>query len=201
MTISLTGIILAGGLSKRFDGRNKAFIEIGGKRIIDRQVAIYRKLFEQIILVTNAPVAYMNIDALIISDHYDQRSSLNGLHAGLLAAAHDYVFCTACDTPFIDDRLAACLIEHIDPKVDIIVPSTSAGFEPMFAIYKKTCLPAMAWQLEHDLHKIQGLFRKLRVKMIPESKLRAIDPELVSFFNINTPADLVLAEKLSQAKG
>lgn len=201
MAISLSGVILAGGLSKRLGGRNKAFIEIGGKRIIDRQIEVYQKLFDQIILVTNDPVAYMDVDALIISDHYDQRSSLNGLHAGLMAATHDYAFCTACDTPFVDDRLVTCLIEHIEPKADVIVPSTTAGFEPMFAIYKKTCLPTIVWRLEHDLLKVQELFKAVRVKTVPESELRAIDPDLNSFFNINTPEDLVLAEKLSQAKG
>ena len=196
MAIPCSGVILAGGLSKRLGGRNKAFVQIGGKRIIDRQLDVYRRLFDEIILVTNDPVAYMDVDALIVSDHYGQRSSLNGLHAGLFAAAHDYVFCTACDTPFINGALISCMLGQIDPKADIVIPSTDSGFEPMFAVYKKTCLPAMVWQLEQELLKIQGLFRKVRVKTVAESKLRALDPELISFFNINTPEDLVLAETL-----
>lgn len=199
MAIPCSGVILAGGQSKRLGGQNKAFIQIGGRRIIDRQLDVYRRLFDQIILVTNDPVAYMDVDALIVSDHYEQRSSLNGLHAGLFAAAHDYVFCTACDTPFVNDTLIACMLKQIDPKADIIIPSTDSGFEPMFAVYKKSCLPAMVWQLERELLKIQGLFRKLRVKAVAEAELRAIDPELISFFNVNTPEDLVLAENLHRA--
>ncbi len=66
----------------------------------------------------------------------------------------------------------------------------------MFAVYKKTCLPAMAWQLERDLLKIQGLFRKVRVKTVAEADLRKVDPELNSFFNVNTPEDLIQAEIL-----
>nr|WP_054690532.1 NTP transferase domain-containing protein [Desulfosarcina cetonica] len=58
-----TGVILAGGLSKRFGGRNKAFIRIGGQRNIDRLMNVYAKLFDQIILVTNDPAAYMDVDA------------------------------------------------------------------------------------------------------------------------------------------
>ena len=54
----------------------------------------------------------------------------------------------------------------------------------------------MVWQLERDLLKIQGLFRKVRVKTVDEADLRTVDPELVSFFNVNTPADLVRAEAL-----
>lgn len=196
MALACTGVILAGGQNKRFEGRNKAFIRIGGRRILDRLLEVYGRLFDQIVLVTNDPAAYMDVDALIVSDHYEVRSSLNGLHAGLFAAAHDYAFFAACDTPFIKGALIRHLVDRIEPKADLIVPATAAGYEPMCAVYKKSCLPAMAWQLEHGLLKILGLFRKLRVKTIPEASLRAVDPELISFFNINTPEDLLRAKAL-----
>jgi molybdopterin-guanine dinucleotide biosynthesis protein A len=197
MAAPCTGVILAGGLNKRFDGQNKAFVHIGGKRIVDRLLAVStNRLFEQIVLVTNDPAAYMDVDALIVTDHYSVRSSLNGLHAGLFAAAHEHAFFAACDTPFIKGALIQCLLDRITRKADIILPSTSAGYEPMFAVYRKTCLPAMVWQLERERLKIQGLFRKVRVKPVDETDLRAADPELVSFFNVNTPADLMRAEAL-----
>ena len=196
MAAPCTGVILAGGLNKRFNGQNKAFIRIGGKRIVDRLLDVYVQLFDQIVVVTNDPAAYMDVDALIVTDHYSVRSSLNGLHAGLFAAAHEHAFFAACDTPFIKGELIQRLLDSVTRKADIIIPSTSAGYEPMFAVYKKTCLPAMVWQLERDLLKIQGLFRKVRVKTVDEADLREVDPELVSFFNVNTPADLVRAEAL-----
>ncbi|GAB6904453.1 Molybdenum cofactor guanylyltransferase [Desulfosarcina cetonica] len=194
-----TGVILAGGLSKRFGGRNKAFIRIGGQRNIDRLMNVYAKLFDQIILVTNDPAAYMDVDALIVTDHYTQRSSLNGVYAGLFAARHEYAFFAACDAPFVKPEMIALVLDQIDGKADLIVPSTDSGYEPMFAVYRKTCLPAMVWQLERDLLKIKGLFRKVRVKAVAEGDLRTVDPELVSFFNMNTPDDLVKAEALYQA--
>jgi molybdopterin-guanine dinucleotide biosynthesis protein A len=196
MALPCTGVILAGGQNKRFDGQNKAFLRIGGKRIVDRLLEVYNRLFEQVVLVTNDPAAYMDVDALIVTDHYLVRSSLNGLHAGLFAAAQEHAFFAACDTPFVKVALIQSLLETVTPKADIVIPSTSAGYEPMFAVYKKTCLPAMEWQLERDLLKIQGLFRKVRVKTVDEADLRKKDPELVSFFNVNTPDDLVRAEAL-----
>ena len=66
----------------------------------------------------------------------------------------------------------------------------------MFAVYRKTCLPAMVWQLEHNLLKIKALFRKVRVKTIAEADLIEVDPQLISFFNINTPEDLLQANRL-----
>ena len=198
MAVPCTGVILAGGLNKRFDGQNKAFVRIGGKRIVDRLLEIYSPLFEQIVLVTNDPAAYMDVDALIVTDHYAVRSSLNGLHAGLFAAAHEHAFFAACDTPFIKGALIQRMLDRVARKADIVIPSTSAGYEPMFAVYKKSCLPAMVWQLERERLKIQGLFRKVRVKTVDEADLRQVDPELVSFFNINTPADLVRAKSLHE---
>lgn len=199
MAVPCTGVILAGGQNKRFDGQNKAFIRIGGQRIVDRLLAVYARLFDQVVLVTNDPAAYMDVDALIVTDHYAVRSSLNGLHAGLFAAAHEYAFFAACDTPFIKGALIQHVLDNIERKADIIIPSTSAGYEPMFAVYKKkSCLPAMVWQLEHDRLKIQGLFRKVRVKTIAETDLREVDPGLISFFNINTPEDLMQAEALQK---
>lgn len=196
MTVPCTGVILAGGQNKRFDGQNKAFIEIGGKRIVDRLLAVYSELFDQVVLVTNDPAAYIDVDALIVSDHYSQRSSLNGLHAGLFAAAHEYAFFSACDTPFVQGALIRRVLDNIERRADIIIPSTTAGYEPMFAVYKKTCLPAITWQLEHNRLKIKGLFRKMRVKTIPEADLIELDPQLLSFFNINTPEDLLQANRL-----
>ena len=198
MALPCTGVILAGGLNKRFDGQNKAFIRIGGKRIVDRLLDVYARLFEQIVLVTNDPAAYMDVDALIVTDHYSVRSSLNGLHAGLFSAAHEHAFFAACDTPFVKGALIQKLLDTVTRKADIVIPSTSAGYEPMFAVYRNTCLPAMAWQLERDMLKIQGLFRKVRVKTVEEADLRKVDPELVSFLNVNTPADLLRAEALDK---
>ena len=198
MTVACTGVILAGGQNKRFGGQNKAFLRIGGQRSVDRLMEVYGRLFEQVVLVTNDPAAYTDLDALIVSDHYPTRSSLNGLHAGLFAAAHEYAFFTACDAPFARPALIRCMLDHIEAKADIVIPVTSAGYEPMFALYKKSCLPVMEQQLANDRLKIQGLFRKVRVKTVGEAALRKADPELVSFFNINTPEDLERAEILRQ---
>lgn len=200
MAIPCTGVILAGGENKRFDGKNKAFLQLGEKRIIDRLMDAYSRLFDDIVVVTNDPAMYVDIDAFIVTDHYDARSSLNGLHAGLFAAAHEYAFFTACDTPFIKERLIRHLLSAIEKKVDIVLPSTATGYEPLFAAYKKSCLPAMEWQLENNLVKISGLFRKMRVKRVDESELRDVDPDLVSFFNVNRPDDLLKAEELLKEK-
>lgn len=195
-TKSLTGVILAGGENKRFNGKNKSFATIGGRSIFDRIHDLFKELFDEVILVTNNPLAYLNYDLAMVSDHYDARSSLNGLYSGLFAASNPYAFFVACDTPFVKRELIEFVVGKIEKNKDMVLPQTTPGYEPLFAAYSKMCLKPMAYQLENKLLKIQGLMGRVRVKKIPENKLREIDPELVSFFNVNTPEDLVKAEEM-----
>lgn len=200
MTIPCTGVILSGGLSTRFNGHNKAFIRVHGKRIIDRLYEVFSDLFDEIILVTNQPLQFLEWDLTIVTDLFSMRSSLTGIHAGLFYMKHPFAFFSACDTPFLKKELIETLIENIEQKIDIVMPETAAGFEPLCAIYSKRCLKPAEQHLKENKLKIQWAFRGNRIKNIPENILRKKDPDLVSFFNINTPLDLEKAEEMA-AKG
>ncbi len=196
MTIPCTGVILSGGLNTRFDGENKAFISVGGRRIIDRLLDVFSDLFDEIILVTNHPELFLQWDLTIVTDIIDLRSSLTGIHTGLFYSNNPYAFFSACDTPFLKKELVEILVKQIEQKIDIIMPETAAGFEPLCAIYSKRCLKPAEDHLKANKVKIQWAFRSNRIKNIPENQLRTVDPELRSFLNINTPEDLVRAEEM-----
>jgi len=196
MKFPCTGVILAGGMNTRFFGQDKAFLSIGGKRIIDHLYSIFNALFEDIILVTNDPYKYLEWDINIVTDLYPVRSSLTGIHAGLFYTSNPFAFFAACDTPFLKKELVEILINNIEQSVDIVVPETKAGFEPLCAVYSKECLKQVEQQIIHNKLAIRHLFKKRRVKKIPEKILREKDPDLISFFNINTPQDQEKAEKM-----
>ena len=196
MTIPCTGVILSGGLNKRFEGENKAFINVGGRRIIDRLLDVFSDLFDEIILVTNHPELFLQWDLTIVTDIFDLRSSLTGIHSGLFYSNNPYAFFSACDTPFLKKELVEILVKQIEQKIDIIMPETAAGFEPLCAIYSKRCLKPAEDHLKANKVKIQWAFRSNRIKNIPENQLRTVDPELRSFLKINTPEDLVRAEEM-----
>ena len=189
-----SGVILAGGLSKRFAGKNKAFLEVGGRRVIDHIFGVFSAVFEDILIVTNEPTRYMEFDATIVSDVYPVRSSLTGVHAGLFYARTPFAFVAACDIPFLKEELVRTILQNIEPNTGVVIPETQAGMEPMCAAYAKTCLPVMERHIQKEKFKIQRIFNSFRVKKVPEAALRRADPELQSFFNINTPDDLRQAE-------
>jgi len=195
-----TGIILAGGENKRFNGSQKAFIRISGKSIIAHIIKAFNTLFDEIIVVTNSPVPYLKWNVQIVKDIYPMRSSLTGIHAGLFYSQTPYAFIAACDTPFIQPALVKHILHTIQPKYDVIIPQTQAGLEPLCAVYSKRCLPFIQRMMTQNLLKIQTFFNKVPVKTLSEKVLRDIDPDLISFFNINTPEDLKHASVLSDAQ-
>ena len=186
---------MAGGKNSRFSGKNKALVSIGGKRILDRIYEVFTILFDKIILVTNDPLQYMEWDFDIVTDIFPIRSSLTGIHTGLFYITTPYAFFVACDIPFIKKELIEILLENVEPGIDIVIPETSKGLEPLCSVYSKRCLKPIEEQLEKKSLKIQRMFQKVRVKKISEHILRTIDPDLVSFSNINTPDDLAMAKQ------
>ena len=194
-----TGVILAGGKNSRFSGKNKALVRIDDKYILDHIYEVFTILFDKIILVTNDPVQYMEWDFDIVTDIFPIRSSLTGIHTGLFYITTPYAFFAACDIPFIKKELIELLLDSVEPNTDIVIPETSKGFEPLCSVYSKRCLKPMEKQLEKKILQIQRIFQKVRVKKIPENILRTIDPDLVSFSNINTPEDLARAKQVIQS--
>ena len=194
MKKSCSGVILSGGLSSRFAGRDKAFVTVGGKPMIEHLLAVFQPLFDDIVLVTNDPLKYLSWDLHIVTDIFSCRSSLTGIHAGLFHAAHPHAFFAACDAPFLQTGVVQTLLDALGPSADVVIPETAAGMEPLCAIYSKHCLANIEKLLMGQQFKIQSFFPSVRVTKIGEELLRSADPDLISFFNINTPQDLDRAE-------
>src|SRR3989338_115963 len=202
----MTGVILAGGKNSRI-GLNKAFLEIGGKKIIDRTIEIYKKIFDEILIITNTPEDYQyltesviltlnevkgkNLKLKIYTDLIPHRGSLGGIYTGLHYSKSDYAFFAACDMPFLNERVIRHIIK-VARDYDIIVPYFKHRLHPLHAVYSKSCLEIFRIMVEKKKLKIKGIFPKFRIKKvtnIPETKLPP-------FFNINTMKDFRQADKM-----
>jgi len=213
----VTGVILAGGLSVRFNRQNKAMATVGDENILEHVLHVFRTLFTEIILVTNTPLLYAAWDVSIVTDIYPVRSPLSGIYSGLLYATTSHIFVGACDAPFLQKGLVKTVLDNIDSRADIFLPSSGKGVEPLCAVYSKKCLPhierVLLKQMENDSSagnseqrilkkslKVTSFFDQVRVKTIDEQQLREKDPNLISFFNVNTPDDLAMALKMVSEK-
>ncbi|MDX9788622.1 MAG: molybdenum cofactor guanylyltransferase [Desulfobacterales bacterium] len=210
---SCAGVILAGGLNLRFNGENKALATVGKNNIIENTLRLFRDLFEEIIIVTNTPLLFSQWDVTIVTDIFPIQSPLTGIYSALFYASAPHIFVSACDTPFLQEKLVKVIIDNIDTKADIFIPATEKGLEPLCAAYAKKCMVPIERMLLAHLQdhgasaatqhrilkkslKIQNFFNKVRIKPIGEDQLRAADASLVSFFNVNTPEDLANALKM-----
>lgn len=192
----MTGVILAGGQSKRLERRNKALLELGRESIIARTVALFRRLFEEVLIITNTPEPYRTLGCRLASDVRPGNDSLGGLHTGLVEASSRYGFFVACDMPFLNERLIRRQMEGCE-EYDVVIPVTTYGYQPLHGIYSKNCIAPIERQLERGDLKIVRFFPEVRVREFRLEQIRDLDPEELSFFNVNTPVDWEQAQRLS----
>ena len=194
-------VILAGGLNSRMHGRNKAFLQVDGETILDRLLASLEPSFSEIILVTRQPGAYVGRALKIVTDIYADRSSLTGIHAGLVNARSEYALVVPCDTPFLKPAVVGLLLDQLEPGIDIVVPVVDGHFQPLCAIYSKRCLPAIEKQLGGRDYKIIQFFDQMQVKTVSAEQIKRADPQMHSFFNVNTPAAYAACKALIDVAG
>lgn len=195
--MKITGIILAGGKNLRM-GANKAFLEINGQRIIDRTRRLFQELFAEVILVTNSPFAYLDLNLRMVADLLPERGALGGIFTGLFYSSFSHAFVAACDMPFLNKELISYLIS-LAGKYDIVIPKTEDGLQPLHAIYSQKCLPHMENLLRQGNLKIIDFFHLVKMREVLTNELITFDPLQKSFFNVNTPEDLARAKELAQS--
>lgn len=188
----MTGIVLAGGKSSRM-GFNKAFIEFEGRRLIEATVDCLRALFPEVLIIANDPPRYAYLGVKVIPDLIPDSGSLGGIYTGLSAASDPTGFFVACDMPFLNADLITLLVREAEGW-DVVVPRVNGEMQPLHAVYAKSCLPLIKESIEASVLKIARFFPKAKVKVIEEPALRAIDPDLLGFVNVNTPLELEQAE-------
>ena len=198
MDKEVSAVILAGGASKRMGHKNKAFLKLGNKPVIEWLLEALQKAFNDIYIVTDTPEQYEEYTMVKTTGDKiirPERSTLAGIHAGIHEVNSKYGFVVACDMPFINTDLINEIIK-IRNGYDVIIPCYRGHVEPTFALYHKNCLPYIERNLLNDNFRITGFFPDVKVKYLGEEFTKKFDPEFKSFLNINTPEELHKATKL-----
>jgi len=193
--LTVSCVILAGGKSKRM-GVNKAFLKVGGLPIIERVIDQASLVGEEVILVTNSPDEYAHLGYPTVQDVFPGKGSLGGIYSGLRAARHAYVLVVACDMPFLNASLLRYMV-LLSRGHDIVVPRTDQGVEPLHALYSKACLPAMEQLLQQNNLKIISFYSMFRVRYVEQEEIELLDPQHLSFFNVNTADALKWAREVA----
>ena len=185
---SVTVQIMLGGRSTRM-GRDKALVELGGRTLLDRALDRWREYGAGVQLSVGNPerraMAPKGMPA--VADFYPDRGPLGGLHAGLRTCPTPLLLLTAVDCPFLTPALADGLLAAIG-TADASVYTLDGRPQPLFGLYRRTCLPEAAGMLAVGENKLQLLRDRVATVYLPTA-----DPD--PFRNLNTPEELERARR------
>jgi molybdopterin-guanine dinucleotide biosynthesis protein A len=191
--MDMTCAILAGGRSRRM-GRDKATLKIGEQALIE---SVYRKakeIFSDIIIISSRHTSIRMVNAPVLKDLVPLEGPLAGIVSALLYSPHPYVCVLACDMPFVSTEAISYLISQVNGE-DVIIPKTDKGYEPLHAIYNRSCISYMLSHIERGRLRTPGIFPYLAVRELGEHPSFFVHG-VASFTNINTEGDLSLAKRL-----
>ncbi|MDE0014845.1 MAG: molybdenum cofactor guanylyltransferase [Candidatus Poribacteria bacterium] len=210
-TLPVTGIILAGGKSRRM-GQNKALLPLGEDSLIAHVIRRMRRVTDELLLITNAPAEYGHLGLPMHSDIIPDAGALGGIYTGLTYASHDVAVCVACDSPFLQPKLLSYLISILG-EYDAVMPYTESrnrGIEvtnpshstdqmtlqTLCAVYAKRCLPVIEQMLNEPDLRVHALRERANILTLAPEIWKTYDAKGYSFFNINTPEDFEKAQTL-----
>ena len=195
-------IILAGGKSLRL-GHDKVLETVGNRSLLEQVVSCVESLCSEVIIVTADERSFPKFSGYpklkIVTDILPGRGSLGGIYTGLAKSDSFYNLVVACDMPFLNQPLLRYMF-NIATDFDFVVPRVNNLLEPLHAIYSQNCLAPAEYILKQGRRVIVELLSMVRVRYVETEEIDRIDPEHLSFFNVNTEDDLILARKLADGE-
>ncbi|HEY4033301.1 MAG TPA: molybdenum cofactor guanylyltransferase [Ktedonobacteraceae bacterium] len=196
---SAAGIILAGGYSKRM-GQDKALLPCPNNQqisisFVEQLATLLLSACSEVILVTRDVnqatdyARYVSSLVHIVTDKTPDIGPLMGLYSGLCAMRSSHALVTAVDTPFLQSSVISFLLSE-PLNEQLVIPIVNNLPQVLLAIYPDTILPAIEERLQAGRRDPRALLQVAKVQFIEEEQLRAVDPHLLSFVNINTPEEL-----------
>ncbi len=191
----VSAVILAGGHSRRM-GRDKLLLPLGDGTLLSHVTQLMQLLFQEVVVVTREPQKHRQPQTRIVSDRLSahRRCALVGIHAGLTAVSNCKAFVIGGDMPFVNPQLVRHLV-HQSSDAWVTIPRHGDFREPLCAVYDVRCADPIVEQLERGEYKVGKLFVQVSVCEIKESSLRLYDPDLLSFFNVNSAEDYAAAQR------
>lgn len=190
-------VVMAGGDSRRM-GQDKANLVLGERTLLQNVVATLRPLFPQVIVSVRQPRP--EVDLPQVRDDPAHSGPLAGLAAALEQATTPWIFAVACDMPF----LSPAVVEYLASQradCQAVVPVVGGFPQPLAAFYAKSCLDEVRACLRGTgKHSFRALLDKIQVCYVSETQLQEVDPQLRSFFDLDTPQDVARAMNREEGK-
>lgn len=196
----LMGALLAGGPGRRMGGR-KPWRELAGRRLVDLALEALARACPQVLVLAADAADLAELPCTVIADRWPGRGPLAALATAFLDSDADGLLVLPVDLPLARPALLARLAAaHGSHKA--LAPMGPQGWpEPLLAYYSRACLPMALRLLERGEDRIRMLLKAVNAEVLPAEAVRALDPDMESFLNLNYPEDLAAAEAAGRASG
>ena len=183
--------IIAGGKSGRF-GSDKSLHEFNGKPMISHTYDAVKKLFDEIYIIASEVEKFSFLDVKVIPDIIPGLGPIGGIYTALekiVESPAERVFIFPCDMPF----LCSEFIEYMTtiPDIyDIIAPEVNGLYQPLHAIYSKSCINNIKRNIELEDYRMSGFYEGLNIRTVNEEEIGYYDDPFRMFRNINFKEDM-----------
>lgn len=195
---AISAVILAGGKSSRM-GQPKALLPFDGEPLIVHTVRALSRLCSDLVVVAAPEQELPSLPVTMVHDDVAYQGPVGGILYGLRAAQSELCFVTSCDAPFLNLELIAFLVAQMG-DYDVVVPYWQERLQPLHAVYRRSVAPLLQEQLERGELRPIFLYKKVRTREVSPEEIRRVDPEGLSFRNLNSPDEYQAALALWQKK-
>ncbi len=181
--MSRAGFVLVGGRSSRM-GADKALLPFRGSTLCEYVAHRVLEAAGSVTLV-GSPGRYGSLGFPVLDDRLSGRGPLGGIETALGATGAEWNLMVACDMPGVTTPMLGALLEAAEEEAscDCLLPLGVDGrVEPLCAVYRRDCLPALRRALETGVHRITDAVSTLRVAYRPA-------PPAAFLRNLNTPEE------------
>jgi molybdopterin-guanine dinucleotide biosynthesis protein A len=198
-----SAVILAGGFSRRF-GRDKGLVVLADKPLVLHVIDRVSKVVDEVLVVVSSEDQKNKFETILgekanlIIDKNDSQTPLVGAITGFENAKDEYSLLLPCDTPLISIQIVQFLLDMCVNRSAVIPRWPSGYIEPLQAVYHtKSTLTAAKTALAQGNLNMRSMIDNLRgVRYVSTMVLEQLEPDLLTFFNVNTPQDLKKAESV-----
>jgi len=187
----VTGFVVAGGKSSRM-GRDKAWIDIGGRPMIQHVISALKEVTANIAVIAKRP-EYGELGFAVFADTHIGIGPIEAIRTALANCTTSYAIVVACDMPFVTPQLFTLLLDRVQ-GYDAVAPTDSEGrLEPLCAVYARAAGSAVTALVERGERKPTRIFDTVRTNIAPFSAVGHLPGAQLFFRNVNTPADYMQA--------
>jgi molybdopterin-guanine dinucleotide biosynthesis protein A len=175
-------------------GRDKAWLQLGGRAMIEWVISAIKPVTTSLAILANDP-AYARLGLPVIADETPDSGPLEAIRQALALASVSPAVVVACDLPFVTSELLTYLVECLD-EYDAVVPVAQDGrVQPHCAVYSKSAFETASKLVAARDLKMSHLLDRLSTRYVSFKEISFL-PGVDSFFeNINTTGDLMRARE------